>query len=301
MRLENGREYLYQWDKYQRVILDSKEDNMELHFACPCDGEDTALSVKPYVEDDIIYADIPNILLQRHGCINIYKYIDNGDVGYTYDHFMVGVRRREKPSDYVYIETEVLSYKALEKRIIDLEETGGNSIPGPSGDDSQKVLTANAAGAGEWKYPYIIDGTLTKGYRYVTANTGVKSQLVVIDIADPIIGMYTLPPDALLYVRIINGDKTLVASYGCAGSPRILELYRADSESVCFFVCSFMGTKIYYCYSVAENTWETSSAVYSAETIDHKLSDMDKDLTELSSALGAYVTEVAALIGGMEE
>lgn len=113
MRLENGREYLYQWDKYQRVILDSKEDNMELHFACPCDGEDTALSVKPYVEDDIIYADIPNILLQRHGCINIYKYIDNGDVGYTYDHFMVGVRRREKPSDYVYEEIEILSYKKL--------------------------------------------------------------------------------------------------------------------------------------------------------------------------------------------
>ena len=37
---------------------------------------------------------------------------------------MLDVEAREKPSDYVYTETEIKNYDALEKRIKALEENG---------------------------------------------------------------------------------------------------------------------------------------------------------------------------------
>lgn len=117
--LEDGRPQLYQWDLNRRLrIADPKVT--EVHF---CNGsDDCALVVKTYTDDTYdgnLYADIPNIILQSDLPIKAYAYINDT---YTKECHTFKVVKRNKPSDYVYTETDIMSYDSLAKRIEEMEQ-----------------------------------------------------------------------------------------------------------------------------------------------------------------------------------
>jgi hypothetical protein len=108
IQLENGKTKLYQWDLNQRLILNI-EVGTQVHFASNRDNVDHALVVLSYIEEDVVYADIPNVMLQAAGIINVYIYPVDGDEGHTQHHFKIRVVEREKPANYIYTETETES------------------------------------------------------------------------------------------------------------------------------------------------------------------------------------------------
>ena len=115
---------LYQWELGRKVQI-FPLPNMtidEVHFSNHGDPE--ALVVKPKDENGMIVAEIPNILLQSGTALIVYSV--NVAEGFT-DNLRsctFNVRKRAKPSDYVYTEVEILNYETLEKRIRKLEESG---------------------------------------------------------------------------------------------------------------------------------------------------------------------------------
>ncbi len=102
---------LTQWDKDRKVIVTGLEGGAEVHFASP--GDDHGAYVVELTGGE---AAVPNILLTMAGVINVYIYPADRTV------FAVAlpVMAREKPDDYIYTETEVLSYKTLDEKIGDL-------------------------------------------------------------------------------------------------------------------------------------------------------------------------------------
>lgn len=115
--ISDGREEFYQWDIDRRVIVDDKTVN-EVHFCNKTD--DCSLVCAVCEEDGIRYANVPNVLLQDTWDLNIYGY----DINYTKHSARFAVLPRTKPSDYVYSETEILTYHSLEKRLDEIEENG---------------------------------------------------------------------------------------------------------------------------------------------------------------------------------
>ena len=85
-------------------------------------GDSTALVVKPKEENGAFIADIPNVLLQDDQNIVVYSVNVSEDKVETLRECVFPVLKRAKPSDYVYTETEVLTYKSLEERIAKMEQ-----------------------------------------------------------------------------------------------------------------------------------------------------------------------------------
>lgn len=110
---KDGR--LTQWDKDRKVIVTGLEstDGVQVHFASPYDNHDAYV-----VELTGGEATVPNILLTAAGIIHVYVYLTDRTVFAA----VLSVMAREKPDDYIYTETEVLSYKTLDEKIGDLAE-----------------------------------------------------------------------------------------------------------------------------------------------------------------------------------
>ena len=104
---------LTQWDLDRKVVVTGYDDVAEVHFASP--GDDHGAYVVELKDGE---AKIPNILLTMAGTINVYIYPADRTVFAT----TLWVMAREKPDDYVYTETEVLSWRTLDEKIGDLAE-----------------------------------------------------------------------------------------------------------------------------------------------------------------------------------
>lgn len=111
---------LYQWDLDRKVEIELEENEAidEINFFNP--KGDTAYVVEPRIENGLVLVDIPNILLQEAVAIHMYTV----KCDQTTAECVLRVRPRQKPSDYVYTETEVLSYKALDERLKVIEKNG---------------------------------------------------------------------------------------------------------------------------------------------------------------------------------
>lgn len=116
--LEDGREHLFQWDLNRRLIVEDPTI-AEVHFCNRTD--DCSLVVETYTEDDKVYANIPNILLQDRWNIRAYAYCTDC---YTKVEKIFEVKARTRPSDYAYTETEIKSYEYLEAKLTEIEEKG---------------------------------------------------------------------------------------------------------------------------------------------------------------------------------
>lgn len=119
--IENKRKRLYQWDLGQRLVIEGYAAGIEVHCALIENGlpvpprldRRSALVVIAYDEDGTLYADIPNILLQKAGELNVYIYPEEDGRAHTAEQRHFTVIPRERPADYVYTETEVKRWEAL--------------------------------------------------------------------------------------------------------------------------------------------------------------------------------------------
>lgn len=122
IKRQNGLKIFYQWDLDQQLQLTEIEGDLDVHFWQ--EGQSEALVVEPTKEGDVQSVNVPNILLQN--ALPIKVYIWRKDIGaWTAYQQVFQVIGRGKPADYVYTETEIKGYEALEKRIEALEENGG--------------------------------------------------------------------------------------------------------------------------------------------------------------------------------
>ena len=116
-QLEDKREQLFQWDLNRRLIVEDTSVN-EVHYCNRTD--DYSLVCKVYEENGLHFSDIPNILLQENFKLRVYGY----DKEFTKFEEDFKIIPRSKPADYVYTETEIKSFEALEARVETLETSG---------------------------------------------------------------------------------------------------------------------------------------------------------------------------------
>ena len=113
----DGRTHFYQWDYDQKLIVNDASIK-EVHFCNRTD--DCALVVEVYELDGARVVNVPNVLLQYDWRIRAYAYTGNStkvEASFT-------IYPRSKPADYVYTETEVKNYAALEERVKNIEDNG---------------------------------------------------------------------------------------------------------------------------------------------------------------------------------
>jgi hypothetical protein len=104
--MKYGRDKFYQWDLNQYLVVDDKEIK-QLHFTNAVITEALITEVIDGV------AAVPNILLQTDWDISVY-----GTCGECVrDMARFKVEARAKPADYVYTETEVMTWERLENDI----------------------------------------------------------------------------------------------------------------------------------------------------------------------------------------
>lgn len=129
LRLTGNRTHLWQWDADQLLVVE-RADVAEVHFRDL--AGDTAMVLDVTETDGNRVVQIPNILLQQARTIDAYACrVVNGQT--TLEHVPIEVMARQRPSDYVYTETEIKRWETLEERIEALEQGGGSSGSGGSG------------------------------------------------------------------------------------------------------------------------------------------------------------------------
>lgn len=118
LKIYDGRDYFFQWDLNQRMIVDDP-NIFEVNF---CNGTmDCTLACEVFVENGLRLVNVPNILLQTPVQINVFAMIKNADQSYTSRSQRFHVQRRTKPEDYAYTETEC-TRKSLEERVEIIEK-----------------------------------------------------------------------------------------------------------------------------------------------------------------------------------
>ena len=135
---------LYQWDKDVSVEIIS-DDIDEVDFKNPYG--DTAFVMPITKTDTGILVNIPNILLTYPLDIKMYVVKSNQ----TRSDHVFGVNARQKPSDYIYTETEILSFKKLEEELInkidneiksaakEIQENVHDGVDGVDGKDGKSA------------------------------------------------------------------------------------------------------------------------------------------------------------------
>ena len=120
---------LYQWELGRKISISTSEHTIINKVEFSHDGDTESLVVKPRVENDQMVVDIPNIMLLSGRYIHVYISYSDENLLETVAYDILPVIKRPKPSDYVYTETEVLTWESLDERIKKLEKsTGGADI-----------------------------------------------------------------------------------------------------------------------------------------------------------------------------
>lgn len=135
LTLNDGRKEMYQWDIGRIATVDVVCDFV--HFSNLKYGGSLSVEVK---NGEVA---IPNKLLTSGEPIYCWAFVADENGNYTKQEQTLNVNKRAKPSDYVYTETETLTWKSLDERITELEKggTGGSSV---SVDDTLTISGAAA-------------------------------------------------------------------------------------------------------------------------------------------------------------
>lgn len=117
-KILNDRNCFYQWDRNQKMIVEN-DGITELHFSVS--GQDHAYCMPVYEENSMRVCGVPNVLLESHGNLTVYGWIDE----YTRTHYVYRIIERKMPNDFVPT-SDIEKWSELEERIEDLEEKGVN-------------------------------------------------------------------------------------------------------------------------------------------------------------------------------
>lgn len=142
-KIYDGRIEFFQWDLDRKLII-SDPTITEVHFCNKTD--DCSLVVEVYEEGGQRLANVPNILLQDSWDIRVYGYCGNC---YTKQMARFKVVGRTKPADYVYTETEVKNWEAIEERceeVLELAESiaKGSVLPLVANNYEEMITAFNA-------------------------------------------------------------------------------------------------------------------------------------------------------------
>lgn len=128
---------LQQWSQGQKLCIEGldTEKDIEVHFSLTeCHGD--AVLVATEVSEGNIIAKIPQFIMEGRDdhcggmSYGAYAFIyeRDGDVAETTHKIILVIKKRPKPTDYVYTETEVKTWTKLEKRIGDIEKNSAETI-----------------------------------------------------------------------------------------------------------------------------------------------------------------------------
>ena len=123
LKTVTGKESFYQWDTDQSLETEGVEENQEVHF-CHKNEDTVALVCRVRKADGKLIVDVPNELLQTSETITAYVFTMDETGNRTRHSQSFHVLPRVKPADYVYTQTEVLSYQQLDTRLSALEGEG---------------------------------------------------------------------------------------------------------------------------------------------------------------------------------
>ncbi len=121
----NPIKHFFQWDRNIQILYknNSGKSVSQIHFSNL--KSDTAMILLPFEDEQKV--NVPNILLTNiHSVIIHFCHTEEDGSFETLCEFVIPVKSRQKPSDYIYTETEILDYKFLEDRINEIQATIGD-------------------------------------------------------------------------------------------------------------------------------------------------------------------------------
>ena len=119
LKINGPKSYFWQWDLDRQLVV-GEDTCGEVHF---CNGTtDTAPVCEIYEKDGLRLVNVPNIFLQTAKPLTAYLYRKGNDGSLTRHQQSFSVVARNKPDGYVYTETEVKTWEALEDRVKAIEE-----------------------------------------------------------------------------------------------------------------------------------------------------------------------------------
>lgn len=143
----------YQWDIDQKIVINLEgcdvnylKNAPEVHFCNSSRKE--ALVVRSTVSNhDTITVDVPNVLLQEAYPLLVYVYLTDADDSSSQKTILyseIPVRKRAKPSDYLYVEnitrvTAEMIKKEIEKTTLDARTDAIAAITSTKENDCTKV------------------------------------------------------------------------------------------------------------------------------------------------------------------
>ena len=114
----DGRSSFWQWDINQKLVVQDLPNCAEVHFSNG--NSDYALVTLVKTVDGKNVCDVPNVVLQKAGYVNVFAYVIEGEEKHTEYKASILILARSKPEDYIYTETETLCYKNLSEKIGDV-------------------------------------------------------------------------------------------------------------------------------------------------------------------------------------
>ena len=118
LTIENGRQYFWQWDVGQRLVV-AETDCREVHFF---NGGEGALTVDVYSEGETRYVNVPDILLQNARGLEAFLYVAGENEAHTLVHQHIDIRPRPQPLEYACTPTEILSWRTMDAKMKELLE-----------------------------------------------------------------------------------------------------------------------------------------------------------------------------------
>lgn len=114
----NGRSSFWQWDINQKLVVQDLPNGAEVHFS-NCNSDYALVTLVKTVDGKNV-CDVPNVVLQKAGYVNVFAYVIEGEEKHTEYKASILILARSKPEDYIYTETETLCYKNLSEKIGDV-------------------------------------------------------------------------------------------------------------------------------------------------------------------------------------
>ena len=302
--------FFWQWDQNRRLEIGGISDTCQVHYVQE-GGESGCLVVEAQWEEGRLLAAVPNILLQTAAPITVYLYCGE-ETRFTAHHTVFNVEPRERPTDYVYTETEVLTWESLkaycEEHAITPNLTFGNitmlpsnytptaaitgtaenpvlnlAIPrGEDGADGYAITNVKIIDGHLWVYIYngteiegVDAGELPKGEKGDKGDAGDTTFVITVNVSD---GTY---------------DKTVAEIQQAYASGRI-PVCVYDGLVYALASCTDSGTFEFYHYNGDSMTFRSITIMDGLETVKHQtVSQVDSSLNITGRAADANAVKVA--------
>lgn len=267
IKLEFDKPALYQWDLNMRVILTDIEHikaGIEVHFSSMY--KDIECKISPsYIEDGNVYADVPNSLLQNNDILSVYLYVQDDNKAWTEYKTEILVLPRKKPTNYVYNETEVLTFKKL-REDLEKEIAAKGTVKKVNGFDPNEEGNVDAFLLMEFTYL----GENDEGEREFVCSKSYKEIDEAYKSKKQIIALY----DGIISTLIAKKSNKYFFEFYYANQGRKIDIFRFhvnDGDSI------LRESDVF-------NIGDTSDLYYGTKVIVDAVNDLDERMPDIAIA-----------------